>query len=77
MVYTNAEEAYHKEFSDTVIRSIRNLYVQGMPQRRLAREFNVSLKCIYNIVHCNTYTHVATPEGYEESLKTIKTRKRK
>ncbi len=74
--YSGSAEAYHKDFDNSLIRSIRNLYINGMPQRKLAESFGVSVKCIYNIIHGITYSHVDMPTKYYRDIEELVKRKR-
>lgn len=55
---TEERKGYHKNLSSADVISIRDKYLSGITQRELVREYGISYKSIYMIVHLLSYKDV-------------------
>lgn len=51
-------KGYHKNLSSSDVISIRDKYLSGVTQRELVREYGISYKSVYMIVHLLSYKDV-------------------
>jgi len=66
------DRQYHKNLSAKDIDTIRELYLNNLTQREIGKQFNISLKAVYNIVQLLNYKWVSikgmTEAQYRQKL---------
>lgn len=55
---SKGESHYKAIFTDSDIINIREMYSNGIVQRRIAEQYNCSHECIYGIVHRKKWKHI-------------------
>ena len=58
-----------KYLTDEQVLIVREDYLNGKPQLKIAAEYGLSQKTVSEIIKRVTYTNVGVPENYEERLK--------
>ena len=70
MQYDNkGREFFHRNLTMDEVKDIRDRYINGETQTKLANEYGVHIKMIYNIVHLKSYRHIEVDDDYLEKLK--------
>jgi len=57
-------EGYHKNLSKATVKEIREAYLNGTTQTRLAMTYGVHIKLIWQIIHLHIYKNVPVDDTY-------------